>query len=89
MTNPAFLLGSLLLIGFLGLAVFGDRLTHGSAYETHGALMIDGVIGALPSALRAPFRGERMPSGEICRASYYPAPGAHWRWPSSQRSHAS
>jgi ABC-type dipeptide/oligopeptide/nickel transport system permease component len=46
--NPALLIGALLVIGFLGLALFGEQLTEADPYEIHGVTMIDGEIGTPP-----------------------------------------
>ena len=46
--NPALLVGTLLVLGFFGLALFGERLTEANPYEVHGVMMIDGKIGAPP-----------------------------------------
>jgi len=48
LTNPALLLGTLLVLGFVGLALFGGRLTQASPYEVHGVETIEGVIAAPP-----------------------------------------
>ncbi len=47
-TNPAFLIGSLLLLGLLVLGLAGESLTEASAYETHGIIMIDGELASPP-----------------------------------------
>jgi peptide/nickel transport system permease protein len=47
-TNPAFVVGSLLLIGLLVLGLAGGSLTEASAYETHGIIMIDGELASPP-----------------------------------------
>lgn len=46
--NPALLIGALLVLGFLGLAVAGDGATEANPYEIHGAMIIEGEIGAPP-----------------------------------------
>jgi peptide/nickel transport system permease protein len=46
--NPALLVGALLVLGFFGLALFGERLTEANPYETHGVMIIEGEIGAPP-----------------------------------------
>lgn len=48
--NPALIVGILLVVGFFGLALLGERLTEASPYEVHGVMMIDGEIGAPPYA---------------------------------------
>ena len=48
LTNPALLLGTLLVLGFVVLALFGHRLTQASPYEVHGVESIEGVIAAPP-----------------------------------------
>ena len=46
--NPAFILGTLMLVGLLGLIVFGERLTEANPYQIHGVMSINGKIGAPP-----------------------------------------
>jgi len=46
--NPALIVGTLLVLGFCGLALFGGRLTEASPSEIHGAMIIEGEIGAPP-----------------------------------------
>ena len=47
-TNPALMAGTLLVAGLIGLVLAGDRLAPANPYETHGVLMIEGVIAAPP-----------------------------------------
>jgi peptide/nickel transport system permease protein len=47
-TNPALILGSLLLIGLIGLVIWGPMLTAVNPYETNGVMMIEGEIFAPP-----------------------------------------
>ena len=47
-SNPAFIIGSILLIALLGGVLFGERFTTSSPYQTHGVMSIDGKIGAPP-----------------------------------------
>ncbi len=46
--NPALLAGAVLVLGFFGLALFGERLTEANPYEVHGVMIIEGEIGAPP-----------------------------------------
>ena len=46
--NPALLLGALLALGFLGLTLFGGRLTQANPYEIHGVMTVEGEIAAPP-----------------------------------------
>jgi peptide/nickel transport system permease protein len=46
--NPLLVVSTVLVIGFLCLALFGNRLTQASPYQIHGVMMINGVIGAPP-----------------------------------------
>ena len=46
--NPALIIGVLLVLGFFGLALFGERLTEANPYEIHGVMIIEGEIGAPP-----------------------------------------
>ncbi len=48
--NPALLVGALLAVGFLGLAMFGERLAEANPYEIHGVTIIEGEIGTPPFA---------------------------------------
>lgn len=50
LANPALVLGTLLVLGFFGLALFGERLAPMSPYQTHNYMEIDGK-GTVP-----PFR---------------------------------
>jgi len=47
-TNPAFVVGSLLLLGLLVMGLAGGSLTEASAYETHGIIMINGELASPP-----------------------------------------
>lgn len=46
--NPALVIGSVLVVAFFGLALFGERLTDANPYETHGTMTIEGQIGTPP-----------------------------------------
>ncbi|MHB8133803.1 MAG: ABC transporter permease subunit [Anaerolineaceae bacterium] len=46
--NPALLIGTIFVIGFLVVMAGGDQLVKGNSSELHGIIMIDGVIGAPP-----------------------------------------
>lgn len=48
--NPALLVGTLLVLGFCGLALGGERLTPASPYATHGMMTIKGQTGTPPFA---------------------------------------
>jgi peptide/nickel transport system permease protein len=47
-SNPAFLLGSMLLLGLLVLAVAGGSFTKASAYETHGIMYVEDELASPP-----------------------------------------
>lgn len=47
-SNPALIAGTLLVLGFFALALFGEQLTDASPTEIHGVMMVEGVIGAPP-----------------------------------------
>ncbi|MFP4343234.1 MAG: ABC transporter permease subunit [Anaerolineales bacterium] len=47
-SNPALIAGTLLVLGFFALALFGERLTAANPTEIHGVMMVEGVIGAPP-----------------------------------------
>ncbi len=47
-SNPAFVLGSLLLLGLLVLAVAGGSFTQASAYETHSIMYVEGELASPP-----------------------------------------
>ncbi len=46
--NPALILGTVLVLGFLGIMLWGPQLTPASPYQIHGVMMIEGKIGAPP-----------------------------------------
>jgi peptide/nickel transport system permease protein len=46
--NPALILGTLLVLGLLGVMLWGPQLTSASPYQIHGVMMIEGKIGAPP-----------------------------------------
>ncbi|MCJ7677875.1 MAG: ABC transporter permease subunit [Anaerolineales bacterium] len=54
-SNPAFVIGSLLVLGLLVLAVAGGSLSTSSAYETHGIIMIEGELASPPYPPSATF----------------------------------
>ncbi len=54
-SNPAFLLGSLLLLGLLLLAVAGGSFTQASAYETHGIMYVEDELASPPFSPSATF----------------------------------
>ena len=46
--NPAFILGTLMALGFLLLVAFGGLLSSANPYETHNLMMIEGEVFAPP-----------------------------------------
>ena len=54
-SNPAFVIGSMLLLGLLVLATAGGSLSPSSAYETHGIIMIEGELASPPFSPSATF----------------------------------
>ncbi len=46
--NPAFVVGSVMLVVLLGVVLLGDKLTNVSPYQVHGVMMLNGKIGAPP-----------------------------------------
>ncbi len=54
-SNPAFVIGSILLLGLLVLAAAGGSLSPSSAYETHGIIMIEGELASPPFSPSATF----------------------------------
>lgn len=46
--NPALIVGTLLVAGFLVMAVRGEHMTQANPYETHGVMIIEGKLGAPP-----------------------------------------
>lgn len=54
-SNPALLLGGIMVVGFLVVMIFGDNLVKGNPYELTGVTMIDGQIGAPPYKPSATF----------------------------------
>ncbi|MGD8969561.1 MAG: ABC transporter permease subunit, partial [Anaerolineae bacterium] len=53
--NPALLVGVVMVLGFFALALFGEQLTEANPYEIHGAMIIEGEIGAPPFSPSAVF----------------------------------
>lgn len=48
LTNPALILGGIMVVGFVFLALFGSRLTSVSPFKTYGVMKIDGKISSPP-----------------------------------------
>ena len=48
LSNPAFVLGSVMLLALLCLVLLGESLTAASPYQIHGVMMVEGEIGAPP-----------------------------------------
>ncbi|HOQ97190.1 MAG TPA: ABC transporter permease subunit [Anaerolineae bacterium] len=48
--NPALILGTLLVLGFFGLALFGEQLTAANPYQTNNIMTIEGKTGGPPFA---------------------------------------
>lgn len=48
LTNPAFILGGLMVMALVILALLGPQLSSASPYETHGVMIVAGKIGAPP-----------------------------------------
>ena len=46
--NPSFMVGSLLVLAFIGLILFGPSLTDASPYQTHSIEVIEGTIQSPP-----------------------------------------
>ena len=46
--NPILLIGTLLILAFAALAIFGEKLSTANPYQIHGVMMIEGTIGAPP-----------------------------------------
>jgi len=46
--NPAFIVGLLMLLGLLGLAVFGEKLPGVDPYQIHGVMAVNGEYSAPP-----------------------------------------
>ena len=47
-TNPSLILGSLIIIGLIGLVLFGPMFTSANPNQTHGVMLIEGEIFAPP-----------------------------------------
>lgn len=47
-TNPALIIGSLLVFALFGLVFYGSSLTPANPYEVHGVMMVEGEISAPP-----------------------------------------
>ena len=48
LNNPAFIIGSLMVLTLLGIVLFGEQLTTTSPYRVHGVMSINGEIYAPP-----------------------------------------
>ncbi len=48
LANPAFILGSVMLVTLLGVVLFGERLSDISPYQVHGVMSVNGKIGSPP-----------------------------------------
>ncbi len=48
--NPSFVAGSLLVVAFIGMILFGPSLTEASPYQTHSIELIEGQIQSPPFA---------------------------------------
>ena len=68
LTNPALIVGTLLVVGLIGLVVAGDRLARANPYETHRVLMLGGQIGAPPYAPSSVFPWGSDPVGRDIQA---------------------
>jgi ABC-type dipeptide/oligopeptide/nickel transport system permease component len=66
--NPTLVIGTLLVLAFFGLAFLGERLTQANPYETHGIMMIEGVINAPPYRPSTVFPWGSDPVGRDVRA---------------------
>lgn len=47
-SNPSLIIGTILVIGLIGLVLFGHNLTSANPYQTNDVLMINGQINAAP-----------------------------------------
>jgi peptide/nickel transport system permease protein len=48
LNNPAFVLGSVMVLALLVLILVGESLTTASPYQIHGVMIVEGEIGAPP-----------------------------------------
>jgi len=48
LTNPALIVGSLMLVSLLGAVLFGEQFAPTSPYQVHGVMTIEGKIGSPP-----------------------------------------
>lgn len=50
LTNPALLAGTVVVLGLVAAAIWGEGWAPGSAYTTHGVMKVDGVLRSPPFA---------------------------------------
>lgn len=48
LSNPTFILGSVMLVALLAIVLFGEQLTSANPYQANGVMSINGKIGAPP-----------------------------------------
>ena len=46
--NPPLIVGGAMVLGLIALVIFGPSWTTANPYETHGVMMVEGVIGSPP-----------------------------------------
>lgn len=46
--NPPLIVGGAMAVGLIALVIFGPSWTTANPYETHGVMMVEGVIGSPP-----------------------------------------
>jgi len=66
--NPAFTVGTALVLGFFALALFGEQFTRANPYETHGLMKVDGEIQVPPFAPTTSFPWGSDPVGRDVQA---------------------
>ena len=66
--NPALIVGTLLVAGFLVIGLRGEYMTQANPYETHGVMIIEGKLGAPPYPPSSTFPWGTDPVGRDIQA---------------------
>lgn len=66
--NPALIVGTLLVAGFLVIGLRGEYMTQANPYETHGVMIMEGKLGAPPYPPSSTFPWGTDPVGRDIQA---------------------